>query len=198
MIPQRDQFDALPIQRTRLRLFEMAVSSASLGGPWAEFGVKEGFSARMLLSLQSEPAPLYLFDSWDGLPEDWVEDGETVCRKGKFAWAQPPDIEGATNVRGWFDDTLPGFQFTGPLSVIHVDSDLESSARTVLRHVPMASGTVIIFDEFFASRNGFTEPGGDLFGCGECRAWVDEVKARGLEWRYIARTTRNRVAVRIH
>lgn len=196
-IPQREQFDALPILRKRFSLFDIAVAAHIKGGCWAEFGVKIGGSAEALMTLHTSTAPFYLFDSWKGLAEDWIEEGNIICKKGKFAGAAPPDIPGTTNVVGFFSDTLPGFKFDGPLSFVHIDCDLESSAMTVLEHVPMVPGMVVIFDEFFMSDLGFTTPVGDLFGCGECRAWVAIVESRGIKWNYLGRTTRNRVAIEI-
>lgn len=83
------------------------------------------------------------------------------CRPGRGEGRRRPHADGrsfdnprstwptsqAELVVDWFDDTLPGFlsEHPGPVSFLHVDSDLHSSATTVfdpggLRRVLQLSG----------------------------------------------------------
>jgi SAM-dependent methyltransferase len=113
-------------------------------GLWLEFGVYEGRTLRVLAEARGE-AHVFGFDSFEGLPEDWRE-GHPA---GEFALATPPSVEGASIVRGLFEDTLPRFPFFEPVTLVHVDCDLYSSTRCALRHVRphLAPGAVLVFDE---------------------------------------------------
>lgn len=120
-------------------------------GLFLEFGVFEGRTVnRIADQIAGSGALVHGFDSFEGLPEDWNATG----RKGAFSakGIQPAVRPNARLHAGWFDQSLPPFlqEHPGPLSFLHIDSDLYSSARTVLTgtrdriHV----GTVILFDEF--------------------------------------------------
>lgn len=134
-----------------LALFEVArrriVGRAPL---YLEFGVWKGRSMRWWSENLTQPdANLVGFDSFEGLPEDW----RPGFGAGQFRTGQPPRIDDArvTFEVGWFEDTLA--HFTVPdhdQMIINVDSDLYSSARTVLEWAEphMRKGTMIYFDEF--------------------------------------------------
>ena len=66
----------------------------------------------------------------------------------------PPVRSNVTIVKGLFDDTLPGFlaeHADKRVAFLHIDCDLYSSAKTVLRHLAprLGAGSVIIFDELY-------------------------------------------------
>jgi hypothetical protein len=113
-----------------------------------EFGVYSGRTINHIASLTNER--VYGFDSFKGLPEDW----RSEYGKGSFATASLPTV--ANNVElvvGLFDQTLPDFlaKHPQPVSLLHVDSDLYSSAKTVLTSLKdrIVRGTIIVFDEYF-------------------------------------------------
>lgn len=112
---------------------------------WAiEFGVATGST----LALIAETLPVIGFDSFKGLPEDWRED----FAKGMFADVRPPqEIANSTLVEGWFDETVPGYDWPENVLLVHVDCDLYSSAKTALDALAYSvhAGTYIVFDEFF-------------------------------------------------
>lgn len=130
---------------SRETLRHKAASLATFG-PWAEFGVAQGASARQFLDAMPDDETLYLFDSWQGLPEPW-DKGNKIMPKGMFAGSVPRFTDPrAVIVQGYFEDTLP-YDFGGPLGLCHIDSDLYSSAATVLERVELVPGSVLIFDE---------------------------------------------------
>jgi hypothetical protein len=91
------------------------------------------------------------FDSFDGLPEDW---SGWVQKKGAFGGEGIPEVrDNVKLIRGWFDESLPGFVADNPqdLAFAHIDSDLYSSAKTVLEGLAsrIKPGTVIVFNEYF-------------------------------------------------
>lgn len=139
---------------------------------WAlEFGVEKGLSLGMI----AKHMPAVGFDSFKGLPEDW----RRGYPKGSLAH-KPPIVPNSRLVIGLFADTLPLFDFAtvNPIGLVHIDSDLYSSAATVLEYVGphMNSGCYIVFDEF----HGYPE-------CDqhEQRAWREFIERTGMPYKVI-------------
>lgn len=155
-----------------------ALSLAPQGGMALEFGVYSGTTLKIIAAARAEGG-IYGFDSFEGLPENWRTGFDT----GAFGVEAPPEVPGAELVVGWFDETLPGFlaEHEGPVDLLHVDSDLYSSAATVLRLVGprLRSGSVIVFDEFL-NYAGWEQH--------EARAWQEYVEEHDLDFRYEAYT----------
>jgi hypothetical protein len=124
----------------------------------AEFGVFKGSTVAQLRENFSSDNPVYGFDTFTGLPEDW--DG-TVCKKGDFDLeGNIPNIPGVIFYKGIFKDTIPEYlKVAKPLKLLHVDCDLYSSTQDVLyslNHLIMP-GTVICFDEWYYNGNDILE-----------------------------------------
>jgi len=116
-----------------------------------EFGVFRGTSINFMASLTNET--IYGFDSFEGLPEDWIPKRS----KGYFAMDKLPAV--ASNVKlivGWFKDTIPEWKVnhTGNIGFIHVDCDLYSSTKTIFDELnsQIIPGTIIAFDELLNYR----------------------------------------------
>jgi hypothetical protein len=121
-----------------------------------EFGVFQGDSLRHIAA--KVPETVYGFDSFQGLPEDWTFHivGPNDHPKGYFAVQDWTVFNWPDNARiwpGWFSDTIPRWlaEVPGNIGMIHIDSDLYSSAHDILfglndRIVP---GTVLVFDELY-------------------------------------------------
>ena len=78
---------------------------------------------------------------------------------------QLPKVESnVTLIKGWFNETLPSFlkEHPEPVALVHIDSDIYSSAKYILETIPLQDGTIVIFDEFF----GYPE-----WRNGEYKAW---------------------------
>lgn len=162
---------------------EHCVSHAKIQGIWAEFGVYRGKTLQQISKFTSNI--VYGFDSFEGLHEDWdVNNPKNVYSLGGIVPLGALNLEDAysdlgmynsrpteniipwsSNVRlikGFFEDSLPPFLETNneAASFLHIDSDLYSSAKTVLslmkdRIIP---GTILVFDDFpgypeFTDRN---------------------------------------------
>lgn len=155
----------------RFDVFELALSRLRGARPlYLEFGVYEGRSTRWWAAHLENPAARFVgFDSFEGLPEDW----RPGLSAGRFATGKPPDIpdDRVSFEVGWFDQTLPAFSVPDhDCLLINIDSDLYSSARTVLEWATplIKPGTLLYFDEFpdrdhemrafteFAARSPFT------------------------------------------
>ena len=142
---------------------------------YLEFGVYKGRSMRWWSeNLTARDARLFGFDSFEGLPESW----RPGIEGGHFHTGAIPDIADprVSFVKGWFDDTVPGFELPEhDQLIINIDCDLYSSAATVLRMLEphILPGTLIYFDEL---------PDRDH----EMRALFESLERSGLEVQPIA------------
>jgi Macrocin-O-methyltransferase (TylF) len=137
---------------SRVEIFEHV--AAEIGARrvlYLEFGVRQGKSIRIWSRLLRNPeAMLHGFDSFEGLPHDWTLEGHG---RGDFSTGgEPPHIDDE-RVRffvGWFDDTLPAYQWLDhDVLFAMLDADLYSSTVTVLDHVKehLAPGAYLYFDQ---------------------------------------------------
>lgn len=140
-----------PAVADEFALFEMAQRRVVGSKPlYLEFGVFEGRSMRWWSEHLAQPdATLVGFDSFEGLPEDWRPGLGT----GHFSTGKIPRIDDprVSFQVGWFDDTLPKFEVPEhDQLIVNVDSDLYSSAVTVLNWAEpyLVPGSLLYFDEF--------------------------------------------------
>jgi len=161
----------------KFALLKTSIKAARTNGLYCEFGVWTGGTVNFIASLVPDKK-VHGFDSFEGLPESW-RDG---FGRGTFAINGLPPVR--SNVilhKGWFDRTVPEFHAstTEPIAFVHIDSDLYSSAKTVLEGMAdrIVPGTVIQFDEFF----GY--PGWKSNG--EYKAFTEFVGARPVRWKFI-------------
>jgi predicted O-methyltransferase YrrM len=143
----------------------------------AEFGVFEGNSVNLIARLVK--SPVYGFDSFVGLHEDWH--GYSLLKGAFDRGGVLPQVErNVTLFKGWFHETLPVFlgKNSGPFSFIHIDSDTYEAAKTVLDNVigRLVEGTIIVFDEYIGYRG---------WRIGEYKAWQECVAEHRLTYRYL-------------
>ena len=154
-----------------------------------EFGVYEGNSINHISSLVN--CEVFGFDCFSGLPEAWRTGFDT----GKFALESLPKVnDNVTLVEGFFAETLPDFvkNFSGSVSLIHVDCDLYSSTVDIFKNLAslIKPGVVVVFDEYF------NYPG---WRQGEHKAFLEFVSQSGLKYEYMAYNSKHeQVVVRIH
>lgn len=163
--------------RSKSALLEFAIKSVRLTGQWLEFGVYKG--ADITVIADHAPGTVYGFDSFEGLPEDWT----FSQKKGRFSLdgmvpaGMPKNVE---LIKGWFDDTLPAFleSHPDPVAFLHIDSDLYTSAKTVLTLLEsrIVRGTIILFDDFI----NYPE-----WKNGESKAFFEFIEATHRKYSYI-------------
>ena len=131
--------------------FRKAILAAPKNGHMLEFGVGQGISLRWLV-MCAKGRPVYGFDSFEGLPEDWIMSDDLIIPAGSWKYDQP-DIRGVEYMVGEFSDTIPEWKETHPgmIAFIHIDSDLYSSCVTVLEELnkQIVPGTIIVFDDMY-------------------------------------------------
>lgn len=176
--------DNVPINlvfEDRFALLKESLSYRTLkDGLILEFGVYKGDTINCIAQ-HVDDTSVYGFDSFEGLQEPWVFSGE-----GGFSDVNgtlPKVPENVELIKGYFSDTLPNFieKKSLPVSFLHIDSDLYSSAVTILEYLNhlIVKGTVIVFDEFFNYPN---------WKKGEYKAWIEFVEKQNIEFEYIGYT----------
>jgi hypothetical protein len=117
-----------------------------------EFGVASGLSLEILAFYLGGKVPIFGFDSFEGLPEDWAH---TECKKGFFSQnGVVPEIENTRIYPGWFEDSVPKYVADHPnaeIALLHLDADLYSSTKTILDGINhmIVPGTIVVCDEWF-------------------------------------------------
>lgn len=143
-----------------------------IDGYGLEFGVQTGTS----LGYIAAKMPAVGFDSFSGLPEFWRKG----FPRGSLKQTKLPMIGNSRLVIGWFEDTLPVFDFNtvDPIALVHLDADLYSSTATALRWVGphLKPGTVLVFDEWWGYPDAEDH---------EQRAFKEYAEASDIEWQVI-------------
>lgn len=173
---ESDMRDAI-IRDDAFDVLSHALGQTRVEGLHLEFGVRTGSTINHIARHRPN-LTVWGFDSFDGLPEAWA--GYTLT-EGAFSGQQVPDVESNVElVIGWFDATLPPFlaSHPGDVAFVHVDSDVYSSARTVLDNIGprLRVGSVIVFNEYFNYPNWRQH---------EFRAWQEFCAANGVGYEYL-------------
>lgn len=164
-----------------LRLLSERLGRAAVGD-YLEFGVYTGTSLaamhRALVKEGLNHVRLFGFDSFEGLPQSATSDetsrylpwtagdySSPIGLTKEVLRSRGVDLDRVTLVKGWFDDTLTDACIEehriAKASVIMIDSDLYSSAKTALEFcAPLIHDeAVILFDEWFPATLGVNNVG---------------------------------------
>ena len=138
------------IRNDDFQVISYAVEQATVDGLYLEFGVRTGTTIKIIAERRPQQT-IFGFDSFEGLPENW---SGWAMSKGAFTMAKLPEVPPSVElIKGWFEQSLPGFlqAHEGPVAFVHIDSDLYSSAKTILDNLAsrIRPGTIIVFNEYF-------------------------------------------------
>jgi hypothetical protein len=164
----------LHLAKSHYDLRRDAVLAAPPGGLFLEFGVWKGNWLRQMAAVRD--VQFFGFDSFEGLPEAW-----STRQAGTFdLGGEPPEMPANVElVKGWFEETIPPFltRRPEPVSFVHVDCDLYSSARTVFELIGdrFVDGTQLVLDDFML------EPGWERE---EHRAFFEFIERSGWSFQY--------------
>ncbi|MCR9221225.1 MAG: TylF/MycF family methyltransferase [Alphaproteobacteria bacterium] len=154
-----------------LDLCEKAVgrSPGSDAGTFIECGTWRGGMSFAIATLLDGLQDLHFFDSFQGLPATTARDGAQAQRieaSGGF-WHDnntASEQEFRDNLArfgladrtagvhpGWFEETLPGFSPSRPISVLRLDGDWHSSTMTCLVNLydAVEPGGLILIDDYY-------------------------------------------------
>ena len=176
----------------RLGALRFAAVNVGKSGPWLEFGVHQGRSARWLLGHLPADGQLHLFDSFAGLPAAW---GDRLPQ-GHFALdrkERPRFNDRRVRMHvGLFADTLPGYRKANPVppALVHIDCDLYESTRDVLAGIGslIGPGCILACDELYNFEG---------YEAHEYRALTEWLAQTGLHVRVLGRTAKRQVVLRI-
>ena len=143
-------------------LWSFARHAASLEGGFAECGVYKGGSALLAGLAANGLKPLYLFDTFTGIPPGDPQHDNRYIGGGEFGDTSEDDVtdylveSGISPVslhvfKGMIPQTFRAIA-APPFSFVHIDVDIYSSTRDCLRffHAKMASGGIIVVDDYGA------------------------------------------------
>ena len=162
-------------------------------GLWLEFGVFEGTSLNHISQFTDQP--IYGFDSFEGLPEKWYDDVDSLWQEGHFSLeGKLPKISNKDKlIPGWFENTLPKFvekytKKSDKISLLHIDCDLYSSTNTIFENIHhlIKKGTVIMFDEYWYNHRWQEH---------EFKSFQEFTKNNNINYEYIASTHRGCVSL---
>ena len=142
---------------------------AGLPGCVAECGVWRGGMSAGLSKVLGAGRNYFLFDSFEGLPPARDIDGEAAlrwqndkdspnyhdnCSAAEDYAMRAMNLAGVGSfklVKGWFNETLPGFHVTEPISLLRLDGDWYESTMVCLESLfdHVAPGGLIIFDDYY-------------------------------------------------
>ena len=169
------------------KLYDLAyyLEQNKIKGSLVECGVYNGGSAGAICwpARKNKNRQIWLFDSWEGLPEPTIHDGKNA-KKGRCKGDEEKVSEllferlnlHTTNIhliKGWFEKTLPQHKKDiDQITLLHLDCDYFQSTQTCLCELydSVIDGGFIIIDDY----NNKSWPG--------CRKAADEfIKLRASE-----------------
>ncbi len=171
-----DMTEAL-IRKDAFGVLTFASKRVTLDGLFLEFGVRSGGTINHIARRHPKQT-VHGFDSFEGLPEPWA--GYTLDAGAFSGEAMPSVVSNVELHVGWFDDTLPAFldAHPGDVALVHIDSDIYSSAKTILDNLTprVRPGTIIVFNEYFNYPNWKQH---------EFKAFKEFCAANRVEYRYL-------------
>jgi O-methyltransferase len=148
---------------------EVTEKVRSLPGCVVECGVWRGGMIAGMARLLGPERKYHLFDSFEGLPPARDIDGEKAVQ-----WQNDPSgrdyndncavdsdyarrametsgVPSFTLVKGWFEKTLPSYDFGEPIAVLRLDGDWYESMLTCLNELfdRVAPGGLILIDDYY-------------------------------------------------
>lgn len=180
-IPRRDLLDVRKIRlmlSVRLKpytmlsyprlanLYEVAsvLEREGIEGSLVQCGVWNGGSAGLIATV-SPNRELWLFDSWEGMPEPSAFDVSSIGRQGTKGEALGSEHrveqvlfrklrlnrEKVHMVKGWFQDTIPVHKARiGKIALLHIDADWYESVRLCLERLynNVVPGGFVVIDDY--------------------------------------------------
>jgi len=153
-------YNSIFLDKNQLRMYAIkrALSNHKQNYYYLEFGVFTGNSLNFFSKVLKE-IPIYGFDSFEGLKEDWVGHVEgKEFMGGTYLFNLKKKIpklnSNAKPVVGWVQDTLPKFLKDNEkikINFVHLDMDTYPTTKFVLEQIKphLEDKCIIIFDEIY-------------------------------------------------
>jgi hypothetical protein len=177
--------------KTRQEIWHDCIEALKPGSTLMEFGVWRGNSINYFAQARPENE-LHGFDSFNGLPKDWIKGRPT----GHFK-TDKATLRFSPNVcihDGLFSQTLPKALQTHTdafrrMAVLHIDCDLGSSTTEVLsllEPILLEKRPLMLFDEFYNYPD---------YGQHEFQAFLDFIKRTRAPFRILGRNINHQQAL---
>jgi O-methyltransferase len=128
-------------------LWKAATKVRNLNGEFWDVGCNAGGSSAVM-KLAAPERPIWMFDSFEGLPESTSEDqnnhpGRFAAKFEEVMWMLGPVYQ------GWVPETFKGLEDT-KLALVHVDLDLYQSTKDALSFIGprVIPGGLIVVDDY--------------------------------------------------
>jgi len=149
----RQQVQMVLLESEAYGIYSAVRETAKLGGAIGELGVFRGGSARLICEVKGN-RPLYLFDTFEGLPE--VGPHDSSFRTGGFSSSSESVkqvLKGFPDVSfhpGLFPASTEGFDEDVRFSFVHLDVDIYQSTIDGLKwfYPRMLRGAILISHDF--------------------------------------------------
>jgi O-methyltransferase len=152
-----------PVKQRNIVRLAKEIEANGIAGAIVECGVLDGGSAALMAwATAGSGRDVHLFDSWDGLPDPTVEDGEgsdiwagqcvgNTSRVSAIMRKLGVKRERLNFHKGWFKDTFP-HENIDKVALLHVDCDFYEPVLLTLNHFypKMAKGGFIQLDDYNA------------------------------------------------
>ncbi|MBI4122967.1 MAG: class I SAM-dependent methyltransferase [Parcubacteria group bacterium] len=157
--------------------YELAedIEKRKIAGAFVECGVWKGGAAAVMASVAGPKRQIWLFDSFEGLPEPTLHDGArakeyasnrtsgTLASIGKCVgpledvrrlFFRVLRLPGNTIhiEQGWFQETLPAArEKVGPIALLRMDADWYESTKCILENLfdNVVQGGYVIIDDYY-------------------------------------------------
>jgi len=164
---------------TKEELWDHCIKSLTVDGLICEFGVLTGYSINYIAGKLPITAPIYGFDSFFGIDDNWY--GVAPTGAMNLNGVMPIVPKNVTLVAGYFDKTLPQFflqKHNSQISLAHFDADTYAATKIALESIKslLVKGSILIFDEYHGYPN---------WENGEFKAWKEFVGDNALEYEYL-------------
>lgn len=129
-------------------------------GEVVELGCNAGLTSILIqktLNQHKCKKRLYVYDSFEGLPEKHQKDGKTVFKKGKCKTSRNKFVENFKKFdlklpkihEGWFRDTLSR-KLPNKICFAHLDGDFYSSIKESLENIynRLERGAIVVIDDY--------------------------------------------------
>jgi hypothetical protein len=152
-----------------LNVVERLDDALNQPGDVIECGVFQGVTSILmakLMDIRQSDKKLFLFDSFQGLPEpDRQVDASSRFQKGGWAasreevearLAQYNVLKRCVIVEGWFADTLPDLSDDQQFCFAYIDADLYASTLDCLKHIwpRLGQNSVAVIDDYHHPSGG--------------------------------------------
>ena len=138
-------------------------------GAVVECGTWKGGMIGGIARLLGNSRQYILFDSYEGLPPakeidgkaaiEWQKDTESPdyynnCTADEADAIAAMELSGVKNyrvVKGWFDESLPVYDWSSPIAILRLDGDWYDSTMTCMEQLfpRVSKGGVIIIDDYY-------------------------------------------------